>query len=224
MAEHNIVVYIQMCQIKERLFPFESADKRKEEYTAARCAGLHYLSFTTQIFFKDADFSPLLAVLAAYASGEEELRAEFRRLCIRNIISKTLQRSHINPLVSEHCYKVLDTATDGKSEGVILLFEENDVLKHEIRYDLRNFRKGSGICVEKISIMTKLVRADTYAAKWMGGDDVQDDITMIAEHHRNVVTIDSACNQLMILLNYTGGKDSRVKTEVQGHVRPSRNP
>lgn len=151
----NISVYIQTCQIKESLFPFEYTIDRKEEFITARCREVQYLMFSTQIFFKDPDSWPLLAGLASYLSGEDEVRKDFWRVGLGNIISNMLQKSNDNILVYQNCFNVLDTATDGKSENVIMLLKNNDVLKDEIRHVLRYLVNISEICEKVIPIMTK---------------------------------------------------------------------
>lgn len=214
----------QMCEIKDSFFQFEHTMQRKEEIIAARCAGVHYMIFSTQIFFKDPDSWPLPAALASFLTGQDEVRVEFRRLGFGKIVSKIMQKSHDNLLVYENCLKVLYTATDGKSENVVTLFKNNDVLIDEIQYALRYLASTPMICEKVINIMTKLFKADNESAKWMINDEIQTQVTILSAHHRNVVTIQSACTQLEMIMKYSRHTSSGGNCEASRQLSCSRNP
>lgn len=195
-----------MCEIREKLCQLEYMIGRGQDIIATRCAYVHYMMFSTQISIKDLDFLTLLASLLI--TGQDEGRVEFRRLGYGKIISKIMQKSHANLLAYENCLKFLDTATDGKPENIVPLSKDNDVLIHEIQYALRCLASTSVISEKMINIMTKLFKADKSSAKWMINDETQKQIHVLPEHHGNVATNQSACNQLEMLLKYSSQKDN----------------
>lgn len=224
IREKNITVYIQMCEISERFVRFALADKQCEENISVRYAGLYYLLNPIQVFHNDPDWEPLLTILASYVSGEEGCRAKFRELGYGVLISDILPKNHNNIKVTENCYRVLDIATAGKARNVILLFRGNRTLKDEIRYALKHFANISSICERLISIMIKLIKADNNVGKWLMKTEIQERITAIAEYHSNIVTLESACNQLKMLLKFSSPKSNKSKNNMTspGPVRRSR--
>lgn len=94
------MVYTQMCQIKERLLPYEMSERQRvrKKRIHVRCNWIVNLFVAVHCFFTDPYCWPLLAFLAANLSGSDECRTKFKELGFGKVISNILQKSHIHIL------------------------------------------------------------------------------------------------------------------------------
>lgn len=168
ITELDIMAYIQMFQIKERVLPYQMSERQRvsKKHIRMRYNWILYLFFAVQCFFTDSDSWPLLAFLASNLSGSEECRTKLKELGFGKVISNVLQKSHINTPICQKCFKVMDIATDGKPENILSLFTDNFVLKQELRYAMQHFIGNTLICERMVSMMIKLIKADSDAAQW----------------------------------------------------------
>lgn len=117
----------------------------------------------------------------------------------------------------------MDIATDGEPENILSLFKDNAVLKQELQYAMQHFISNTLICERIVSMMIKLIKADSNAGKWLITEETKERIKGIAEFHSNVVVIESKCNQLVLLMEYNNPKERRVKIQTPADVERSRH-